>query len=213
MGRGCCPGPFRGRPQGDLSAPPTCPYHPTFLSRSAPADVLAVMEVAEHSVPFFAGIVHELEVTKEGYVDAEEEIHFAISGFAPPPPPPAPSGPPHCGTWGTPPQRGTAPMHARRGPIISCPFDCNVCPLCISVCLLAFSTNWTKFAPNTYEIRTIFVRTNVCGTCVNKEVSVKLVRNLYEIRTNFTQICANFVQAVYRLRSVSPIFVPSALPL
>ena len=86
--------------------PPTCPYHPTFLSRTAPADSPAVMEVAKHSVDFFAGLVHQVEVAKDGSVDEGDEIHFAISGA---PPPPASSGPPRCGTWGTPPQRGTAP--------------------------------------------------------------------------------------------------------
>ena len=35
------------------SGHPTCPYHPTFLSRSAPADDQAVLEVGEHSVLFF----------------------------------------------------------------------------------------------------------------------------------------------------------------
>ena len=69
------------------SGPPTCPYHPTFLSLSAPADALAVLEVAEHSVLFFAGMVHQLEVTKDGTVDEGEEINFAVSGVAPPPRP------------------------------------------------------------------------------------------------------------------------------
>ena len=47
------------------------------------------MEVAQHSVLLFAGLVHQLEVTKDGNVDEGEEIHFAISGVAPPPPRPA----------------------------------------------------------------------------------------------------------------------------
>ena len=66
---------------------PTCPYHPTFLSRTAPATDLAVMEVAKHSVLLFVGDVHEIKFTKGDNVDAESEIHFAISGVAPPPPP------------------------------------------------------------------------------------------------------------------------------
>ena len=49
---------FTDAPKVPSLAPPTCPYHPTFLSRSAPTDVLAVLEVAEHSVLFFAGLVH-----------------------------------------------------------------------------------------------------------------------------------------------------------
>ena len=77
---------FADVPEVALSGPPTCPYHPTFLSRSAPADVLAVMEVAEQSVLFFVGPVHHLEFTKGDNVDAEQEIHFAISIVAPTPP-------------------------------------------------------------------------------------------------------------------------------
>ena len=49
---------FADAPEAPSSGPPTCPYHPTFLSRSAPADVVAVLEVAEHLVLFFAGLVH-----------------------------------------------------------------------------------------------------------------------------------------------------------
>ena len=66
--------------------PPTCPYHATVISRSAPATDLAVMEVAEHLVLFFVGDVHRIEITKGDNVDAESEIHFTISGVAPPPP-------------------------------------------------------------------------------------------------------------------------------
>ena len=64
--------------------PPTCPYHPTFLSPTAPATHLAVMEVAEHSVLFFVGDAQQIEITKEDNVNAESEIRFAISGVAPP---------------------------------------------------------------------------------------------------------------------------------
>ena len=67
--------------------PPTCPYHPTFLSWSAAANAAAVLEVGEHSVLFFIGVVHPLEVTKEASVDEAAYINFAISGVAPPPPP------------------------------------------------------------------------------------------------------------------------------
>ena len=66
--------------------PPTCPYNPSFFLRCGPADVLAVIEVAEHLVLFFAGLVSRIEVTKDGNVDEGEEIHFAISGVAPPGP-------------------------------------------------------------------------------------------------------------------------------
>ena len=56
-----------------------------------------MLEVAEHSVLFLADLVHQLEVTKDGTVREGEAINLAISGGAPP------SGPPRCGTWGTPP--------------------------------------------------------------------------------------------------------------
>ena len=64
--------------------PPTCPYHPTFLSRSAPADTLAVLEVGEHSSVFFFCMVHQLEVLMDGTVDEATAINFAISTVAPP---------------------------------------------------------------------------------------------------------------------------------
>ena len=44
---------FADAPEAVPAGPPTCPYHPTFLSRSAPATGLAVMEIAEHAVLFF----------------------------------------------------------------------------------------------------------------------------------------------------------------
>ena len=34
-------------PQTVPAGPPTCPFHPTFISRSAPASDLAVIEVGE----------------------------------------------------------------------------------------------------------------------------------------------------------------------
>ena len=55
-----------------------CPYHPAFLSHFAPADVLAVLEVAEHSLLFFAGLLHQLEVTKDSTLNEGEAIHSAI---------------------------------------------------------------------------------------------------------------------------------------
>ena len=78
---------FVDAPQVPSSGTPTCPYHPMFLSRSAPADALAFLEVAEHSVVFFAGMVHQLEVTKDGALDEGEAINFTISCVAPPLPP------------------------------------------------------------------------------------------------------------------------------
>ena len=77
---------FADAPKVPSLGPRTCPYHPTFPSRSAPADILAVLKVAEHSVLFFASLVHQLEVTKDGTANEEEAINFAISGVAPPRP-------------------------------------------------------------------------------------------------------------------------------
>ena len=66
------------------AGPPTCPCHPTFIFRSAPASDLAVIEVGEQCMLFLVGSVHHPEVCKGDNVDAESEIHFAMSGIAPP---------------------------------------------------------------------------------------------------------------------------------
>ena len=66
------------------AGPPTCPFDPTFLSRSTPRTILTVMEIAERSALFFVGNVHQIEICKGDNVDADSEIHFAISGVAPP---------------------------------------------------------------------------------------------------------------------------------
>ena len=138
MGGGGCPGPLRRRPPQTLPAgPPTCPFHPTFISQSAPASDLAVIEVGPQCMLFFVGSVHHLEVCKGGDVDAESEIHFAMTGIAPPVRPttflhlvntvPA---------W-------RSPKCARTGAwSITCPCDGKVCLL---VCLLCVLANWTKF--------------------------------------------------------------------
>ena len=75
---------FADAPEAVPAGPPTCPFHPTFLSRSAPSSDLAVMEIAEQSILFFVGSVHQIEICKGDNVDAESEIHFAMSGVAPP---------------------------------------------------------------------------------------------------------------------------------
>ena len=67
-------------PEAVPAGPPTCPFHPTFLSRSAPASDLAVIKVGEQCMLFFVGSVHQLEVCKGDNADAESEIHFAMSG-------------------------------------------------------------------------------------------------------------------------------------
>ena len=119
---------FADPPQTLPAGPPTCPFHPTFISRSAPASDLAVIEVGPQCMLFFVGSVHQLEVAKGGDVDAESEIHFALSGIAPPG---RPSTLWHLvntvPAW-------RSPNCARTGAwSITCPCECKVCLL---VCLL-----------------------------------------------------------------------------
>ena len=128
---------FADAPEAVLASPPTCPFHPTFLSCSAPSSNLAVMEIAEHSILFFVGNVHQIGIGKGDNVDVESEIHFAMWGVSPPVRPTA--------LWHL---LNTAP--AWRLPkcskaaawSITCPYDCKVCLL---VCLLPSLPNWTKF--------------------------------------------------------------------
>ena len=138
VGGGCCKALFADSPGAVLAGPPTCAFHPTFLSRSAPASDLAVIEVGEQCVLFFVGSVHQVEVWKGDNVDAESEIHFAMSCDAPP-------GRPTT-LWHL---MNTAP--AWRSPIcskagawsITCPCNCKVCLLVCLICLLANSTKFT----------------------------------------------------------------------
>ena len=94
MRGGGCPGPIcRPPPQTLPAGCPTCPFHPNFISRSAPASDLAVIEVRPQCMLFFVGSVHQLEVAKGGDVDVESEIHFAFPALPPR------VGRPCCGTW------------------------------------------------------------------------------------------------------------------
>ena len=137
---GAAPALFADAPEAIPDGPPTCPFHPTFLSRSAPNSDLAVMEIAEQSMLWdpilFVGSVHQIEIFNGDNVDAESEIQFAMLGVAPP-------------------VRLTTPWYllntapAWRSPkcskvgawSITCPCDCKVCLL---VCLLSLLPNWTK---------------------------------------------------------------------
>ena len=146
-GRGLLPRPSSPTPpRRSRPFPPARPFHPTFLSRSAPASDLAVIEVGEQCMLFFVVSVHQIEVCKGDNVDAESEIHFAMSGVAPP-------------VWPTTLWHlvNTAPAWRARkcsnvgGWSITCPCDCKVCLL---VCLLGLLANWTKLVRNSYEFRT-----------------------------------------------------------
>ena len=60
---------FADAPEAVPVAPPTCPFHPGFLSRSASSSDLDVMEMAEQSMLFFVGSVHPIEICKGDNVD------------------------------------------------------------------------------------------------------------------------------------------------
>ena len=75
---------FADAPEAVPAGPPSFPYHPILLSRSAPATDLAVIEIAEHNVLFSVGTVHQIEICKGDNVDAESKIHIVISGVAAP---------------------------------------------------------------------------------------------------------------------------------
>ena len=137
VGGGATQSLFADAPEAVPAGPPTCPFHPIFLSRSAPSSDLAVMEVAEQRMLFFVGSVHQIEICKGDNVDAESEIHFAMSGVAPPvrlitlwhlliraP------------AWRSPRCRKAGAWS------IACPCDCKVCS---RVCLLPLLPNRTKF--------------------------------------------------------------------
>ena len=128
---------FADPPQTVPAGPPTCPFHPTFLSRPAPASDLAIIEVGEQCMLFFVGSVHQLEGCKGDNADAESEIHFATTGIAPPERPTT--------LWhlaNTAPA-GRSPKCAKTGAwSITCPCECKVFLL---VCLLCLLANWTKF--------------------------------------------------------------------
>ena len=75
---------FANVPKAVPGGPRTCPFDPTFLSRSARSSDLATAEIAEQSMRFFVVILHPIEICKGDNVDAESEIHFATSGVATP---------------------------------------------------------------------------------------------------------------------------------
>ena len=60
------------------AGPPTCPFHPTFLSRLAPSSDLAVIQVAKQSMLFFVGSVHQIEICNGDNVDAQSDIRALL---------------------------------------------------------------------------------------------------------------------------------------
>ena len=128
-GRGLLPRPSSPIPQSpSRPPPPTCPFHPTFLSRSGPASDLAVIEVGEQCMLFFVGSVHQPEVCKGDNADAESEIHFAMTGIA------LPGRPTTLWHLANTAPAWRSPKCAKyRAWAITCPCECKVCLL---VCLL-----------------------------------------------------------------------------
>ena len=137
MGGGCCPNLFANAPEAVPAGPPTCPFHPTFLSRLAASSDLAVMEIPEESILFFVGNVHQIEICKGEDVDAQSQIYFAISGVAPLVRPTT--------LWhllNTAPAWRLPKCSKARAWSITCPCGCKVRLL---VCLLSSLPNRTKF--------------------------------------------------------------------
>ena len=132
------------------ASPPPRPFRARVLSRSAPADVLAVLEVAPHSVLFFAGLVHQLEITKNRKVDEGEAMNFAISGVAP-----SPYGPPRSGTWRTMPERAGTPGARVPGPG---PSAARAIVRCAPCAILRVCLHLWRIRRNSHEIRTKFLQ-------------------------------------------------------
>ena len=137
-GRGMLPRPSSPTPPESVPAgPPTCTFHPTFLSQSAPASDLAVIEVGEQCMLFFVGSVHQIEVCKGDNADAESEILFAMTGIA------CPKQPTTLWHLANTAPAWRSPKCAKTGAwSIACPSECKVFLL---VCLLCLVEIWTKF--------------------------------------------------------------------
>ena len=187
MGRGCCSGPVLGRPRGALVGPPHVPLPPHVLLALCPGQRPGLLGVAEHTVLFLTGEVHQLEGTKDGTDDEGEAMNFVISSVTPPPPPPPvrPTTPWHL--------RSTAPawrspklMRARS---IRCPCNCEMCPLCKSAYLLTFTTNSHKFVQNSYQIRAY----KCLGQISQFRKFCGIRRNAYETRTKIRSYFCKFI--------------------
>ena len=154
---------------------PTRPYHPTFLSRSVPVIGAAVLEVADHAVLFFAFVVHELEVTKDGNVDDGENIDFSISAVA------SLFRPTTLWHLGNTAPGWRSPKCTRAGAWSICrPCDGKLCPLCNYACLHAFSKNSQNFAQNSYKFGMNECPGQVCEC-----------RSCFSIRASFCEFVQN----------------------
>ena len=95
-------------PRRSYLPPPLAPTTPPSSPPSPDTD-FAVMGVANHSVLSLVGLVHQIAMTKGDNVDAEHQVHFAISGVPPR------CGSPRCSTWATSSSVGAPKVHARWG--------------------------------------------------------------------------------------------------
>ena len=100
---------FPDAPEAVPAAPPTCSFHPTFLSRSAPSSGLSVMEIAEQSMFFFVGSVHKIEICKGDNIEPSRRSTSPCRALPPR------CGRPRCGICSTQPQRGGRPNVRRLG--------------------------------------------------------------------------------------------------
>ena len=145
---------FANPPESVPAGPPTCPFHPTFLSRSAPVSDLAVIEVGEQCMLFFVGSVHQLEVCKGDNVDAESEIHFAMTCIAPPGAADHAVAPGEHG-----PSVAVAQVREDRGMEHHLPMRVQRVLACVfALCIGKLDKIHVKFVRNSCEFRTNFAR-------------------------------------------------------
>ena len=139
---------FADAPESVPAGPPTCPFHPTFLSRSAPSSDLAVIEVAEQCMLFFVGSVRQMEICK-GDIATLMRSRRSTSPCRVLLPR---CGRPRCGILSSQPQRGGRPDDRRLGHSQSHAHVIARCA-CLCVCFL-----YWQIGRNSREIRTNFVR-------------------------------------------------------
>ena len=133
---GCFRGPLHPRPRSVPAGPPIPPYHPSFLSRSAPASNLAVIGIAKQTVLVFVGSMNHIEIYKGNNVDAELEIHSPCQAL---PPPVRPTTLWHL--LSTAPAWRLPRCSKARAWSLTCPCYCKVYWV---LCFLALLPDWTK---------------------------------------------------------------------
>ena len=127
---------FADAPEAFQAGSPSCPYHPTLLSRCAPATDPAVMEIAEHSVLFLWGRCTRSRSAR-GTTSMRNPRSTSPSGALPPAVRPTTLW--HLLST----NRAWRLLRCSKAGAWSliCPCDCKACLL---VWLLALLPNWTK---------------------------------------------------------------------